>query len=89
MKEAIRGRVPRKKAEHAVTMAAALLVFIGGMLSVSAFRRTETVSAEAGPLTGLTILVDAGHGGYDGGAKCRDSGRWEKELNLAVALQLE
>ena len=89
MKEAIRGRVPRKKAEHAITMAAALLVFIGGMLSVSAFRRTETVSAEAGPLTGLTILVDAGHGGYDGGAKCRDSGRWEKELNLAVALQLE
>ena len=89
MKEAIRGRVPRKKAEHAVTMAAALLVFIGGMLAVFACRQTETVSAEAGPITGLTILVDAGHGGYDGGAKCRDSGRWEKELNLAVALQLE
>ena len=89
MKEATRACVPRKKAEHAVTMAAVLLVLIGGMMVVSAFRESEGVSAEAGPLTGLTILVDAGHGGYDGGARCRDSGRWEKELNLAVALQLE
>ena len=89
MKEAIRARVPRKKAEHAATLGAALLVLIGGLLIVSACRQTEAVSAQAGPLMGLTILVDAGHGGYDGGARCRDSGRWEKELNLAVALQLE
>ena len=89
MKEANRSCVPRKKAEHAVTMGAALLVLIGGLLAISACRQTETISAQAGPLTGLTILVDAGHGGYDGGAKCRDSGKWEKELNLAVALRLE
>ena len=43
----------------------------------------------AGPLAGLTILVDPGHGGYDGGARARDSGTPEKELNLAVSLQLE
>lgn len=40
-------------------------------------------------LTGRTILVDPGHGGYDGGARCRDSGVWEKEVNLAVALAVE
>lgn len=44
---------------------------------------------EALPLDGLTILVDPGHGGYDGGARCRDSGVWEKEINLAVARTAE
>ena len=39
----------------------------------------------AGPLTGRVILVDAGHGGADGGARARDSGVWEKEINLQVA----
>ena len=92
MKEAMRARVPRKKAEHALTMAVVLLVFIGGMLAISAWRSNAAdVSAEVvdGPLTGMTILVDPGHGGYDGGARCRDSGVWEKELNLAVALQVK
>ncbi len=46
-------------------------------------------AAPVGPLSGRTILVDAGHGGYDGGARCRDSGTWEKALNLAVALCVE
>lgn len=41
------------------------------------------------PLTGWTILVDPGHGGYDGGARARDSGTWEKHINLAVALEVE
>lgn len=92
MKEAIRARVPRKKAEHALTMTVVLLVFIGGMLALSAWRsNTADVSADVvnGPLTGMTILVDPGHGGYDGGARCRDSRVWEKELNLAVALQVK
>lgn len=43
----------------------------------------------AGPYAGLTVLVDAGHGGYDGGARCRDSGVWEKQVNLSVAQKLE
>lgn len=42
-------------------------------------------SSTGRPLSGMTILVDAGHGGYDGGA-CGSSGTWEKEINLQVAL---
>ena len=42
-----------------------------------------------GALAGKTILVDAGHGGADGGARARDSGIWEKEINLQVALLLQ
>ena len=95
--------IPRQKAERCVTLAAALLVLLGGLIAVAAWQRASTSpvpSAGAapsptatpeptGPLAGLTILVDPGHGGYDGGARCRDSGIWEKHLNLAVALQLE
>ena len=90
--------LPRRKTEHLASMAAALLVLFGGLLAVSAWQKNVTnaslPAAESaptpapGPLAGLKILVDPGHGGYDGGAKCRDSGVWEKELNLAVSLAL-
>jgi len=39
-------------------------------------------------LAGLTIAIDAGHGGYDGGAVGRKSRTVEKDLNLDVALRL-
>jgi len=45
--------------------------------------------AAALPLEGLTVALDPGHGGYDGGARARDSGLWEKELTLQIALQAE
>lgn len=98
MKESKRALLPRQKAEHLVTMAAALLVLFGGLLAVAAWKKNVTIASSPvaevtptpapGPLAGLTILVDPGHGGYDGGAKCRDSGVWEKELNLAVSLKV-
>lgn len=95
---------PRKKLERVVTLAAALLVLIGGLLAVKAWQhahrrgqqRAPVPQATAaptpepqGPLSGLTILVDPGHGGYDGGARCQDSGIWEKHLTLSVALAVE
>ena len=43
-------------------------------------------SAGDGLLSGRVILVDAGHGGTDGGAVARDSGIAEKVINLQVAL---
>lgn len=41
------------------------------------------------PLSGLTVALDPGHGGYDGGARAHDSGIWEKELTLEIALAVE
>ena len=49
----------------------------------------EPADAQGGALSGMTIAVDPGHGGYDGGARARDSGRWEKELTLEIALKVE
>lgn len=105
MKDTHRSCIPRRKAEHQVTLTAALLVLIGGLLAVAAARAVQRgaapdpsavpmstavpTAAPAGSLSGLTILIDPGHGGYDGGARCRDSGVWEKEINLAVALETE
>ncbi len=40
------------------------------------------------PLSGITIAIDAGHGGADGGAVSK-SGIIEKDLNLAIALYLK
>lgn len=40
-------------------------------------------------LRGLTIAVDAGHGGSNTGAKGQQSGRLEKELTLDVAQRLQ
>ncbi|SFB61146.1 N-acetylmuramoyl-L-alanine amidase [Cohnella sp. OV330] len=39
------------------------------------------------PLTGKTVVLDAGHGGVDGGAVSRD-GLIEKDINMALVLQL-
>jgi len=39
------------------------------------------------PLSGMTIAIDAGHGGVDGGAVSK-SGAIEKDLSLSIALYL-
>ena len=47
---------------------------------------TKSVNAGVG-LTPHTIVLDAGHGGEDGGTSSKD-GTMEKDINLAVALRL-
>lgn len=90
--------LPGNKGERKLTMAVLLVVLLGILAAVAAFekhlpRAEEPVEVESPaavlPLSGWRILVDAGHGGYDGGARARDSGVWEKEINLAVARQVE
>lgn len=92
------------KKERAITLLAGLTVLIGGLLivallakgmeqgaspEITAEEQTPTATPEPLPLSGWTILIDPGHGGYDGGARARDSGIWEKVINLDVALQVE
>ena len=89
--------LPGKKGERKLTVAVMVVVVLGMLTAVAAFRRESVqpppVEAESPgavlPLGGWRILVDAGHGGYDGGARAHDSGVWEKEINLAVAKQVE
>ncbi len=69
-----------------------LLIFV---LAVAAAPRKAKMAVPARPagqaegvLAGRGILVDPGHGGRDGGARARDTGTWEKEINLQTALAL-
>ena len=52
-------------------------------------RSLGSVPISSDALAGLTVALDPGHGGYDGGARARDSGVWEKELNLQIAMAVE
>lgn len=61
----------------------------GLMLGVQNQQETTAVSGKAHSLAGLTVALDPGHGGYDGGARAHDSGVWEKEINLQIALAVE
>lgn len=75
----------------AVLCTAALLFCAGGN-AVGVFsqqtRQEKEKPPARGALSGLTIAVDPGHGGYDGGAVGRVSGTPEKEINLDVSLRL-
>jgi N-acetylmuramoyl-L-alanine amidase len=48
---------------------------------------TKTWTHWSLPLAGKVIAIDAGHGGFDGGAESRE-GLIEKDINLAVSLYL-
>lgn len=87
-------RGTRHLLERRVRLLAVLAVFFGAIVTAGLCLRVPDTVATLDPfvedtLHGMVILVDPGHGGYDGGARAQDSGIWEKEINLAVALQVE
>ncbi|HAX83479.1 MAG TPA: cell wall hydrolase [Ruminococcaceae bacterium] len=58
------------------------------MLRFTFMANSSADSALAKPITQKTIIVDAGHGGDDGGA-VGINGTVEKDINLDIALKLE
>lgn len=58
-----------------------LLVIASLLLATGLYRKAQ------GPLENLTVLIDPGHGGVDGGT-ADHTGILEKEINLAIALAL-
>ena len=69
------------------TLAVAMLlclVLLSGLFVTG--EKSANVSAKATPR--YTVIIDAGHGGFDGGAVAPD-GTLEKDLNLSVALKLD
>ncbi len=80
-----KGRVHRAAGTLAMVLVMAGLGLAAGMAGAAQPASAPMAKGEA--LSGLVIVVDPGHGGYDGGARARDSGVWEKALNLSVALK--
>lgn len=90
----MRGRAVKWAWLTASALCTALLFACAGENAVQTFRaqqRTEEAASveESGQLFGYVIALDAGHGGYDGGAVGRVSGTAEKGLNLDVAQRLK
>ncbi len=65
---------------------AGILLIIAAIMLIVFVPRSESHAAEATQFT--TIVVDAGHGGFDGGASGYN-GIIEKDINLAIAKDLK
>lgn len=65
-----------------------VLCFMVIGLWTSASQQTFTEEAPR-TLEGLTVTLDPGHGGYDGGARAAESGIWEKELTLQISQAIQ
>ncbi len=79
-----------KRKKLLLLLAAALICFSVGCLCLH-HDRSQTAGVLAGKidLNGFVILVDAGHGGMDGGAVGYQTKVCEAELNLSIALKLK
>ena len=66
-----------------------ILIFVFGLLSVGSLyvSNQKTVDASLNNPEYKTVIIDAGHGGVDGGTSA-DDGTVEKDLNLQIALKL-
>ncbi len=67
----------------------ALLITGIGLLAGVGEPEAQQTGAAKGSLAGFVVALDPGHGGYDGGARAHDSGIWEKETTLKIALAVE
>lgn len=85
-------RSNKKKLKNYTDAALSLLVILGALsLTWAGLTGTRDVPAMAEPSmsdipeSAYVIVIDAGHGGFDGGAVGTDTGVVEAELNLSVA----
>ena len=62
-------------------------VIIAAVFMAFCLSAAQNISQKADKSARKTIIIDAGHGGFDGGAVA-DDGTAEKEINLAISLKL-
>lgn len=69
----------------AAVAAMLIIVFCFSLIIMRGSGYARETSGEV--LNSVTVIVDAGHGGFDGGASAKD-GTVEKDINLSIALKL-
>ena len=67
-----------------IAIITAFLIILSAMLYLTFMANFSAAEASSMPITQKTVIVDAGHGGDDGGAI-----GIEKDINLDIALKLE
>ena len=73
------------KKRNLIIATALFLTFVTFVLCFSALAKTDVIAAKSG----VKVVLDAGHGGIDGGVKGVKTGVPESEINLAVVKKLE
>ena len=71
-----------------IAIITAFLIILSAMLYLTFMANFSAAEASSMPITQKTVIVDAGHGGDDGGA-IGINGTVEKDINLDIALKLE
>lgn len=75
----------RKKRRKSLSLFLLLVLFIVFLVqSWQAFSHISQEASQLNPVPTMTVVLDAGHGGEDGGAQAPD-GRLEKTYNLEIA----
>ena len=80
--------VINKKRIIFLTLATFLPIGMFVLQTASNINTNKTVATMATPVSSKTIIIDAGHGGEDGGA-VSNNGISEAEINLKIALKLQ
>lgn len=78
----------KKRQYFLIGMVAIFVLTLGGMLYATRFANDRASDVLSNRAYQNTVIVDAGHGGEDGGAVGID-GTAEKDINLDIALKLE
>lgn len=73
------------KKRNIIIITALFLTAITFVLCFAALAKTDVIAAKSG----VKVVLDAGHGGIDGGVSGVKSGVHESEINLAVVKKLE
>ena len=63
-----------------------VLLSVGFLLTVIC---VPTAVKATSPKPSYTVVVDAGHGGIDGGVQGVNTGVYERELNLSIAYKVK
>ena len=77
----------RKGMAAELLLPALALLLLCAAATLAFITRSEKIAVSAPP-SSPTLVIDAGHGGFDGGAISAD-GTKESDINLSVALRLE
>lgn len=67
---------------------AGVLIFVSAVSGTYKLNEKAVMSLKSSPADGTVFIIDAGHGGMDGGAVTGD-GTVEKDINLSAALKLK
>ena len=66
-----------------------IVAFVFSVICLAPFFEAGVKEANAGKNNRFCVVIDAGHGGIDGGVTGRNSKVAESEINLAIALKLQ